>query len=322
MLQFILVMTFLTTVLLVYGLYSVLFRNRIATLRRLEINTRDPDVYSEASFDTKLTAREQMGGVVSLVAKAVPQKKYFEEKKKKLTQAAVLMKPEEFLAISILASILTGALLYFALGNMIAIPIGILVGFKIPDLFLESAKSKRGKKLNAQLPEALTIISNGLRAGYSFTQAMGVAARELDNPISEEFSKVLRDNSLGKPIEEALTDMAKRAEDEDIDMFVTALIIQRQVGGNLAEVLDTISETIRERVKLKGEIKTLTSEGKLSAVVITVLPIAIAIVIALINPEYIRTLVTTTIGLVMVAAAVIMEIVGIYLLRKIVDIDI
>jgi len=318
----ILIMTFLTTVLLVYGLYSVIYRKRIAILNRLQISTQETAGYASEVSAAKPTTREQMGGVFNLIAKILPRKEYLERRKVKLAQAAILMRPEEFLGISLLAGGLAGLLVFLGTGNLIVPLVGFFVGFKIPDLFLDQAKSKRSRKINSQLPEALTIVANGLRAGYSFNQSMSVASKELENPIADEFSKVIRENSLGKPIEEALVDMSKRAEDEDIDMFVTALIIQRQVGGNLAEILDTISETIRERVKLKGEIKTLTTEGKFSAVIISILPIAIAAVLTIMNPAYIGTLITNTIGIALVVVAVIMEIIGIYLLGKIVDIDI
>lgn len=318
----ILIMTFLTTVLLVYGLYSVIYRKRIAILNRLETSTQETGGYVGEVSAAKPTTREQMGGIFNLIAKILPRKEYLERRKVKLAQAAILMRPEEFLGISVLAGGLAGLLVFLGSGNLIASLIGFFVGFKIPDLFLDQAKSKRSRKINNQLPEALTIVANGLRAGYSFNQSMSVASKELENPIADEFSKVIRENSLGKPIEEALVDMTKRAEDEDIDMFVTALIIQKQVGGNLAEILDTISETIRERVKLKGEIKTLTTEGKFSAVIISVLPIAIAAAMSILNPGYIGTLITHTIGIALIVAAVIMELIGIYLLGKIVDIDI
>lgn len=315
-------LTFLATVLFVYGIYIVLFGKKIVTLKRLEQNTLDPDTYNAAVSEPKLTVREKMDKSIQYLARPVPKWKYLKKKKKKLVQADIKMKPEEFFIISMLAGIAAAAIFYVVTASILVIPVGIILGFIIPDIILGAAKNKRGRMLNSQIPGALTIISNGLRAGYSFSQAMGVAVKEMEDPVSNEFSKVLRDNSMGKPIEEALTDMSQRTEDDDVDMFVTALIIQRQVGGNLAEILDTIADTIRERVKLRGDIKTLTAEGKFSALVITLLPIAIAAVIFFLNPSYISTLFTTVIGVVMVAAAVIMEIVGVILLKKIVNIEI
>jgi tight adherence protein B len=176
-------------------------------------------------------------------------------------------------------------------------------------------------KINSQLPEALNIISNGLRAGFSFTQAMGVVINEVSGPISEEFSKVLRDNSLGKPLEEALTNMSGRTDDEDLDMVITALIIQRQVGGNLAEILDTISETIRERVRIKGEIKTLTAQGRIGGAVVSLLPFGLALALSVLSPGYLNILFTTFIGKIMIAVGIVMQLIGIFILVKLVAIQ-
>jgi len=144
----------------------------------------------------------------------------------------------------------------------------------------------------------------------------------MESPISDEFLKVLRDNSLGKPMEEALENLSKRTDDEDLDMFITALLIQRQVGGNLAEVLDTISNTIRERVKLRGEIRSLTAQGRLSAAIISLLPFALALAISVLNPGYLNVLFTTLPGIIALVLAVVMELIGILMLIKLVNIEI
>ena len=119
---------------------------------------------------------------------------------------------------------------------------GLVLGFRVPELFLESIRKKRAKQLNDQLPQALSLISNGLRAGFSFSQAMAVVGREMEAPIADEFAKVLRDNSYGKNMDEALLELGKRTDDEDLDIFITTLLIHLQVGGDLSEILDTISE--------------------------------------------------------------------------------
>ena len=168
--------------------------------------------------------------------------------------------------------------------------IGIIIGFKIPDIYVGIERKKRMKRLNSQLPEALSILSNGLRAGSSFTQAMSIAANELNTPIKDEFLRVIRDNAIGKTLDEALIAFSERTDDEDIDMLITGLIIQRKVGGNLAEILDTISETIRDRMRIRGEVKTLTAQGRLSAIIISVLPFVVAAFMFVINSDYIMEL--------------------------------
>lgn len=316
----ILFLTFLSVTLLVYGIYLVVFHKRIRILERIKIYIT-ANVGSDDNTEKPKTPF-RLHNLINLFGKIIPLKKYLIKKRRKLAQASILMKPEEFLGISVLSAIL-GALLFYVLLKigLIIIP-GFAIGFIIPDLFLYQMKRNRVKKLNRQLPEALNMISNGIRAGFSFTQAMSAASIELSAPISDEFKRVIRDNSLGKPMEEALLNMAYRTEDEDVEMLVSALNIQRQVGGNLTEILDIISHTIRERVKIKGEIKTLTASSKLSAWVISIVPIAIAIIIMIINPDYIKIMFTSSIGILMLITSVIMELIGVFLLVKIVNIDI
>jgi Flp pilus assembly protein TadB len=196
--------------------------------------------------------------------------------KKKLISASVLMKPEEFLGLCIISAVGLSVLIIMTTKLMFITILSLPIGFLLPEIALEMKKRKRMYLLNSQLPEALNIISNGLRAGFSFTQAMSVAVKDMQPPISDELSRVLRENTLGKSMDESLSNLAERNEDDDLSMVVTALLIQRQVGGNLSEILDTISTTIRERVRIKGEIKTLTAQGRLSAVIISLLPIVIA----------------------------------------------
>jgi tight adherence protein B len=161
-----------------------------------------------------------------------------------------------------------------------------------------------------------------LRAGFSFNQAMSIAVRDMFPPISDEFARVLRENSLGKSLDDSLRNLIERNEDEDLNMVVTALLIQRQVGGNLSEILDTISNTIRERVRIKGEVKTLTAQGRISALVIGFLPTGLALILTIINPEYILTLFQYSLGIMMVVAGVIMQLIGIYAIFKLVDIKV
>lgn len=313
---------FLFVTLIFVILFLLLSQNRSRTKSRLhEIKTTGGEL-KEKNFDDlssgqnskdPLTVRPQRKSIFAAT---------FEKKKKKLAQAYVFMKPQEFYLISLLAGL--GVFFLFYLLTRLA-PIALLagmLGYVYPEIYISGLKRKRGQKLNNQLPEALNIISNGLRAGLSFSQAVSVAGKDLDSPISEEFQKIIRDNTLGKSMDDALTDFSKRTDDEDVDMFVTAMIIQRQVGGNLAEILDTISNTIRERVRIKGEVRTLTAQSKLSAVIISLLPIAIALIISVMNPSYIAKLFTTALGLVMLVLAVIMMVIGIFMLAKMVKLEV
>lgn len=316
MLYLILGLAFLTVVLTMLGIYNLVFSTRANVRNRLEIYTSEELVEEE-----KLTLRDSVLRHINRVGGVLSRKDSLEKKQAKLNQAYIHMKVEEFLGLSILTALVLGLFLFLLTRNLLILLLGLIIGYMIPDLYVNSTKKKRMAKLNKQLPEALNIISNGLRAGFSFNQAMDVAAREMDSPIKVEFQKVLRDNSIGKTMDRALTDFAGRVDDEDVDMFITALLIQRQVGGNLADVLDTISETVRERVRIRGEVQTMTAQGRMSALIISILPFGIAGFIFVSNPEYIMELFTNPIGIAMVALAVLMQVIGILIIRKMVDIE-
>jgi len=247
---------------------------------------------------------------------------YYGKKKKKLLQAYVLMKPQEFFMISVIAALLGFLVMLLLTGLLPMAVVGAVIGFLAPDFYVNRIIRKRSQKLNGQLPEALNIISNGLRAGLSFSQAVSIAGKDLESPIGDEFTKIIRDNTLGKSMENSLEDFSERTNDEDVDMFVTAMIIQRQVGGNLSEVLDTISNTIRERVRIRGEVRTLTAQSRLSAMIISFLPIGIALVLSIMNPSYIGQLFDNIIGLMMVGAAVVMMLIGVFILSKLVKLEV
>lgn len=305
-------------------LYSYLTYKRTLIRDRMDNikNTAEPEYDKDDSDKSRIIQSSGKRGIGSILGKILPLDNYFAKKKRKLSQAYILMKPEEFLGISVLASLLSMFLLILLTKNLIVGVIGMFIGYIIPGLIVETVKKKRCRKLNNQLPEALDIISNGLKAGLSFTQAMSSATKELDSPISDEFKKVIRDNVLGKSMEDCLIDLSERTDDEDLDMFVTALVIQRQIGGNLSEILETISNTIRERVRLKGEVRTLTAQSRMSAYVIGLLPVGIGLMLFAINPNYIMILFTKPLGLALIGIVAIMEIIGLAVISKMVKLEV
>lgn len=311
MLYFILLLAFSSVVFIILGINNLVFASRIGILNRLDTYTKE-EVYE----NDNVSLREFLLNIINKLGNLLSRKNSMENKRKKLQQAYIFMRVEEFIGISILAG-LVFALLFFVLTKLwILSLIGFALGYKIPDVFVNSSKRNRMKRLNNQLPEALNIISNGLRVGFSFNQAMNVAANELERPIKDEFNKILRDNSIGKTLDEALIAFSNRTDDEDVDMFITALLIQRKVGGNLAEVLDTIANTIRDRTRIRGEVKTLTAQGRLSAIVISVLPFGVAGFIFIANPSYIMELFKSTFGLIMVVLALVLQVLGIFIIVK------
>lgn len=240
----------------------------------------------------------------------------------KLMQGGVPMRGAEFTVICLGGGLGFAFLLLLISGSPFAGLLGLITGFAFPVIILHSKIQKRMKAFNGQLGDALILVANSLRTGYSFMQALEMVSREMPKPISEEFGKVLKEMNLGVTTETAMNNMAKRMNSDDLDLVITAVLIQRQVGGNLSEVLDNIAGTIRERVRIKGHIQTLTAQGRISGIIISLLPIAIGSVIFLLNPQYITLLFTHPIGRLMLVAGVASQLIGVLFIRRIVDIDV
>ena len=241
----------------------------------------------------------------------------------KLIQAGLNLRASEFAVITIGTMLLLMLLLFLVSGGSLLMSfVGLALGYIIPILIVKRKISMRRKKFNSQIADALVLIASSLRSGYSFMQAIEMVSREMHPPISEEFYRVLREINLGVTTDEAMNHMAERINSVDLDLVVTAVLIQRQIGGNLTEILDNIANTIRERVKIAGHIRTLTAQGRLSGAIISLLPFVMAFVIYIINPNYIMPLFTQTAGYWMLIMAVVSEFFGIMVIKKIVDIKI
>lgn len=239
----------------------------------------------------------------------------------KIMQAGWPLKSSEFIVIS-LASGISGFIIMFIFFKKIALAfIGLGLCALFPWVILNIKIAQRINAFNDQLGDALVLIANSLRTGYSFMQALDLVAKEMPPPISVEFARTLRELNLGLVTEEAMNNLAKRVNSDSLDLVITAVLIQRQVGGNLAEILDNISSTIRERIKLKREIKTLTAQGRTSGLIIGVLPIGLGLIIYVLNPEYVGILFSTSIGKLLLLVAFISEMLGVFIIRSIVNIE-
>ena len=241
---------------------------------------------------------------------------------KELIKADIPLRGEEFITLIILISSGIFFLSLIIFQNIAISLIFALTSLLVPKIFINFSKAKRIDKFNNQISDTLVIMANSLRAGFSFIQVMDLVSKEMPPPISQEFAKTFREINLGTPTEDALLNLNSRVESQDLEMTVTAVLIQRQIGGNLAEVLDNISNTIRERVRIKGEIKTLTAQGRISGLIIGLLPLALLGFLSVINPEYINLLFVNPVGLIMLGCAIFSEILGIMLIRKIINIKV
>lgn len=194
--------------------------------------------------------------------------------------------------------------------------VGILMGFALLGLRIR----RRRKKFTNQLGDMLTMVANALRAGFSFMQAFELIAREMDAPMGREVQLVVNEVNLGNTLESALDNMQRRVASPDFELVVTAVLIQRQVGGDLASILDTISETIAERVRMRREVMTLTAQGRLSGIVLAILPFAMAGILTFIKPDYLKPLLEDELGRIIIGVAIVSELIGIFFIKKITDI--
>jgi tight adherence protein B len=216
-----------------------------------------------------------------------------------------------------------GAILALAVRIMpLLIPLVALVMGCLPTIWVIMRRSKRLKKFAAQLPEAMEMIARSLRSGQSLGFGVSVVANEMPQPISGEFTRVFEEQNLGIPMEQSLKELADRVPNLDLKFFVTAVILQRQTGGDLAEILDKIGNLIRERFRIWGQVQALTGEGRLSGVVLLGLPVVLFIAVYQLNPKYVMVLFTDPMGTKMLAAAVIMQILGALVIRKIINIKV
>ncbi|MBI2863986.1 MAG: type II secretion system F family protein [Chloroflexi bacterium] len=239
-----------------------------------------------------------------------------------LARAAVPLRVGEYVLIRWLI-----ALTLFVVGTIGARTViaGLLLGacgFYLPKLYVRHSEQKRVKKFNDQLVDSLSLMANSLRSGFGLMQGLEAVSREMPSPISEEFDRVLHEIRMGATTEEALAKLPERVRSADLDLVVTAMLVQRSVGGNLSEVLDTIGHTIRERIRILREIRTLTAQERLSGYVIGALPIFMVIVISMVNRSYIEMLFFTTVGRLMLGIAAVLEIIGFLITKKIVAIEV
>ena len=243
-----------------------------------------------------------------------------------LQQAGLQLRVSEYLLLRMLIGGVAGILVFVlfqlsALGLLVGLLIGI-VGFTLPMLWVKMRKSRRQARITAQLAETLQLIANALRSGFAFNQAVELAANQMDAPIKDELNYYLRDTSLGARPEDALTAMVVRSGSIDLDMLVTTILVQRTTGGNLSEVLDNVSETIRERGRLRGEIKALTATQRLTGTILSLYPIVLGAFLFALAPSMMKVLVTEEVGRMLLAIAITLQVAGALAIRRILSLDV
>jgi tight adherence protein B len=240
-----------------------------------------------------------------------------------LARADLRLTPGEYIILTITSILSTGLIAYVVMHrNPILTLGGLVLGFFLPRFYVKFRQAKRLRDFNNQLGDAINLLANGLRSGYSLLQAMDALAREMPPPIADEFQRVVREIGLGLSNERAMNNMLRRIPSDDLDLMITAINVQHEVGGNLAEILEVISHTIRERIRIKGEIRVLTSQQMLSGYVISFLPIGLGFILYAMNPDYMGAMFQEPCGWAMIAVGVISTTIGFIAIRKIVNIEV
>lgn len=288
-----------------------------------------------SSGEGGLGAALQSSQALAQLNKVVEQRDFGANLAREIARADLKLKPSEYLMIWVGTTLGIPVVMWMlsfvvaGLGNPLILIIGGFVGFLLPRFWLGRRKSGRLNAFNKQLPDTITLIANALRAGSSFLQAIELVVRESRPPVSTEFGRVIREVNLGLSFDVALENMVRRVRSDDLELMATAISIQHTVGGNLAEILDSIAFTIRERVRIKGEIRTLTAQQRLSGYVVGFLPIGLAGFLFIAAPEFMDPMFDPSVSVLGLPLGVIILMLGGFsmfmgfmFIRRIVDIEV
>ncbi|MBD0382370.1 type II secretion system F family protein [Paenibacillus sedimenti] len=313
-------MVMLTALLFFTAIFQGLFNTNRQINRRmkkfLDLNDKKKLGKKRFNFIVQMQVyRQQM-------KERVLTKKKSDKLEQMILRSGVAMAPEEYVMFQWIAALLLGVLLFVIKNNMAIVIFGFVIGFMLPRFWIKKKTRERMKKFNDGLEDMIMTVIGSLRAGFSFAQALKTVVDESDAPIRDEIELLLKEMQYGTSMEEALEHLKERMPSEDLDLLVQAVLIQRQVGGNLALVLETIVHTIRDRNKIQRQIKTLTAQGRISGWVIGLLPFGLSVALYLIEPSYIGALFTHQIGLMLVGGASISMIIGLFLIRKMTTIEV
>lgn len=326
MMNFILISAFLSAFLFAYQILKFLIGKQtpITRLNRYAYSIET------GTGEKKRSKQKEFKSGLGFIARGVKDAKSLDGYKKKiqleLQRAHIMLKPEEYITVSIILFFVLGTFMFVLSSSspfaVIISIIGGIAGWILPSVYIKIKIKKRLRVLNDQLNDAIVLISNSLKAGYSFFQAVDIVSNEMTGPMAEEFTQLQKEVNFGTTTEKALENLVSRVISDDLELVVTAVLIQRQVGGNLSEVLDNISTTIRERIRIKGEVKTVTAQGRMSGLIISLLPPALGVILFLINKSHIMVLFTDPIGLGILGFSIFMEIIGIYFISRVVSIEV
>lgn len=310
---------------IVWGIRSVRSEKDLLEERLVSIDSTGQQFTLDLTEEELAPPKSSSGFFRDKLDNVISDRPFAQKWKQQLARADLKLKVTEFAALHIVGAIAGFAICYFLLfsGSIVISIVGGFVGFFTPRFYVGRRVQSRLIRFENQLPDTLSLWVNALRSGYSVPQAMEAISRDAPEPTSTEFKRVVQENQLGIDLSDALAHLLNRVESEDLDLVITAVNIQREVGGNLAEILEVIGHTIRERIKLKGEIRVLTAQGRITGYLISGLPIVLALFLYAINPSYMGNLFENrTCGWPLLGIGLGLIGIGMAVVQKIVDIDI
>lgn len=260
--------------------------------------------------------------LVAVFAGALEGIKFGDKTKMLLVQAGSSLTPPEFMAIRLIVGGTAGIILILLQFPWILTVISLPVGYLLPKVFIQNKRKKRLQSLPSQLIDTLGMMANSMRAGFSFMRVMQLVGKEMPAPIGPEFEKAVRESGMGVPLETVFKDMLERLPSKELEVVLDAIIAQRKCGGNLTELLETMEDTIRSRVSILGELNTLTSQGKMSSIIITCLPIGLGLYLYVIDTDYFNPLVSQPLGIFMLVTAAVFIVIGWFTIQKILRIEV
>lgn len=324
MLTYIAGAVFLLTVSLIFLVISFLTRSQRHMKKRLESVIQVPaeESISSTAKNRKRRVERAASGAESSIWQRLVSADYLHKIQLELLKSGLPFKAEELLNAKCLGALIAFLLGFILLGSFTSGLILGLIGFLLPQMWVSYNRNRRLHNIDEQLLEAILLMSGALKSGNSFLQALELVSRETMPPLAEEFQRLLHENRIGLGLDEAMNNLVSRTESKEIELMVAGVLIQREVGGNLAEVLDNIAKTIEKRIKMQARLRALTAQGRMSAWIISLLPVVLAFLLFNINPEYMLVLIKEPLGRVMLVLGGVMLFIGITLIRKVVDIDV
>jgi tight adherence protein B len=266
--------------------------------------------------------RERKYSNWALLDQMISRRSWAEREADELDRADVPLRVGEYMLMRGVAAGALALAAYVVTGMLLVAMAAAPVGYFVPILWVKRLQRQRKRKFDDQLVEALMLLASTLKSGYSFLQGMEAVAREMPSPISDEFDRLIKEISVGARVDDALLALVARARSDDLELAVTAILIQRTVGGELAGILETIVKTIRERQKIKRDVASLTAQQRWSGYIIGALPIVLMVLIGMGNSDYIGELLFTFHGQLMLAAAAVMEVIGFFMILRIIAIEV